>query len=121
MKNLANDIRSSLNFDYIDVFADGEVIIVKDLTVGSGPYSAITIRINRSDYDILIKTIADLDYQLGIRFSKSDCLKSDVDDKLIAKTAKKQVKDILKEYEEFKKRITERMKYLDNHLNVIKV
>ena len=121
MKNLANDIRSSLNFDYIDVFVDGEVIIVKDITVGSGPYSAIEIRIKRSDSDILIKTVADLDYRFEIHFSKFDYLKSDADDKLIIKTAKKQVKDVLKEYEEFKKQIAERMKYLDNHLNVIKV
>lgn len=121
MKNIANDIRSALNFNYVDVFVDGEVIIVKDLTVNDGPYSAIEIRIKRSDSDILIKTVADLDYRFEIRFSKFDYLKSDADDKLIIKTAKKQVKDILKDYEEFKKQIAERLKYLDSHLNVIKI
>ena len=101
MKNLANDIRSALNFNYIDFFVDGEAIIVKNLTDNDGHYAAIEIRIKRSDSDILIKTVADLDYRFEIRFSKSDYLKSDASDKLIAKTAKKQVKDILKEYEEF--------------------
>lgn len=121
MKNIANDIRSALNFNYIDVFVDGEVIIVKDLTVNDGPYSAIEIRIKRSESDILIKTVADLDYRFEIRFSKFDYLKSDADDKLIINTAKKQVKDVLKDYEEFKKQIAERLKYLDNHLDVIKI
>lgn len=120
MKNIANDIRSTLNFDYVDVFADGEVSIVKDMT-RDGPYSTVEIRIKRIESDLLIKTVADLDYRFEIRFSKFDYLKSDADDKLIIKTAKKQVKDILKDYEEFKKQIAERLKYLDNHLNVIKI